>query len=472
MNCVAWNVRSICNKVELIMSTLIDNDAHLAFISETWFSSLSNSITAQIKSYGYDLIHVFREKRGGGAGILWKKDMQKYIRFSSVKRTFDTFHYQIIIFDGTLKTNFVCIYRFQETPYAIFCEELNSLILQLDPCNPIILTGDFNFHFENNELPEVKQLSNLMSTFGFSQFVHGPTHKKGHILDLLFANENYFTFDNINPTDFNISDHFPVFFGVPIRPSVDNQIKRQIVFRDFKAIDIPAFSYSICTDLNAAFEYNFDGISLSESLMTFNSIVSEKLNSIAPEHTKTLHSRSSPHWLDGEYKLARATRRRLERKWKNSGSNTDKIAYFEQRDKCVDMAKDKRIVYFNEIIQSKKGDMQALFKIANQIFDKNSGSHLLPQYDNAKNLADKFNVFYNEKVQNIRKQIPLSSFDRQKYTKPFNGVPLFSFRPTTVTELSEIIKTSGIKTSFHDILPAHLLKQVIDSLLPFFLSYS
>ena len=130
-----------------------------------------------------------------------------------MKRTFDTFHYQIIIFDGTLKTNFVCIYRFQETPYAIFCEELNSLILQLDPCNPIILTGDFNFHFENNELPEVKQLSNLMSTFGFSQFVHGPTHKKGHTLDLLFANENYFTFDNINSTDFNISDHFPVFFG-------------------------------------------------------------------------------------------------------------------------------------------------------------------------------------------------------------------------------------------------------------------
>ena len=85
------------------MATLIDEGIHLAFISETWFSSQSNSITAQIKSYGYDLIHVFREKRGGGAGILWKKDIQKFIRFSSVKMTFDTFHYQIIIFDGTLK---------------------------------------------------------------------------------------------------------------------------------------------------------------------------------------------------------------------------------------------------------------------------------------------------------------------------------------------------------------------------------
>ena len=52
------------------MGILIDNQIHLALISETWLSSQSNSITAQVKSYGYELLHVFREKRGGGAGIL------------------------------------------------------------------------------------------------------------------------------------------------------------------------------------------------------------------------------------------------------------------------------------------------------------------------------------------------------------------------------------------------------------------
>ena len=45
---------------------------------------------------------------------------------------------------------------------------------------------------------------------------------------------------------------------------------------------------------------------------------------------------------------------------------------------------------------------------------------------------------------------------------------LSSFRPTSGAELSEILKSSGIKTSFHDILPAHLLKKVLDSLLPHF----
>ena len=123
---------------------------------------------------------------------------------------------------------------------------------------------------------------------------------------------------------------------------------------------------------------------------------------------------------------------------------------------------------FNEIIKNNKGNMQALFKIANTIFDKNCSSHTLPQYNNAKSLADQFNSFYNDKVHKIRKQIPQTSFDRQKYSKSFNGVALSSFRPTSVAELSEILKSSGIKTSFHDILPAHLLKKVLDLLLPYF----
>ena len=450
------------------MGILVDNKIHLAFISETWLSSQSNSTTAQIKSYGYELIHVFREKRGGGVGILWKKDIQKYVRFSSIKNSFDTFQYQIIIFNGTIKTYFVCLYRFQETLASVFFEELNLLIMQLDPCNPIIFTGDFNFHFEIDELSEVKKLGNLMSTFGFSQCVTGPTHKRGHTLDLLFANENYFSFDNINPIDFGVSDHFPLFFDVPICPNVQRHTKKEIVYRDLGAIDVPAFSNSICNALNTAFENNLNYSTFDESLNTYERIVSTELNSIAPERTKSVPSLSTPRWIDGEYRLARTTRRRLERKWKKSHLNSDKKAYIEQRDKCIELSKDKRILYFNEIIKSNKGNMQALFRIANSIFDKNCSSHSLPQHNDAKNLADQFNTFYYEKVNKIRKQIPQTNFDMEKYSKPFNGMPLSIFRPTTIAELSEILKSSGIKTSFHDILPAQLLKKVVDSLLPYF----
>ena len=351
--------------------------------------------------------------------------------------------------------------------FSVF-DELNLLITQLDPCNPIIFTGDFNFHFENDELAQVKQFKNLMSSCGFSQFVSGPTHKRGHTLDLLFANENYFTFDNVCPIDLSLSDHFPIFFDVPICPNVQQHTKKQIVYRDYRSIDIPAFSDSICNALDTAFVNNLNNSTFCESLKTYEHIVSNELNSIAPERTKVVQNLSTPRWMDGEYKLARAARRRLERKWKNSHLDSDRKAYIDQRDKCIELSEDKRIIYFNEIIKNNKGNMQALFKIANTIFDKNCSSHILPQYDNAKSLGDQFNSFYNDKVDKIRKQIPQTSFDRLKYSKSFKGVALSSFRPTTVAELSEILKSSGIKTSFHDILPAHLLKKVLDSLLPYF----
>ena len=158
----------------------------------------------------------------------------------------------------------------------------------------------------------------------------------------------------------------------------------------------------------------------------------------------------------------------MEKKWKSSGAALDKLAYIDQREICVDMANDKRTLYYNEVISSKKNDMQALFKIANNIFDKNKRSHSLPQHDNAVNLANQFNDFYCDKIQQIRQKIPNTSFCRKKYFSLFNGAPLNTFRPTTVDELSKILKASGIKTSFHDILPAHILKQVIELLLPYF----
>ena len=258
------------------MATLIDNKIDLAFISETWLSSQSNSVTAQIKMYGYELIHAFRDKRGGGVGILWKNSIKNHVRFSSVKNNFDTFQYQIIIFNGTTKTIFICIYRFQETPYSVFFEELNGLILQLDPCNPIIISGDFNFHFEKSELPEVGRLADVMSSHGFTQFVSGPTHKKGHTLDLLFANNHYFKFDDINPINFNISDHFPIFFDVSIRPNFVQQTKKQIVYKNFRNVDMSSFANSVSSDLAIAFETNLNESSFSEILKKYDSVVSEK----------------------------------------------------------------------------------------------------------------------------------------------------------------------------------------------------
>ena len=141
---------------------------------------------------------------------------------------------------------------------------------------------------------------------------------------------------------------------MPICPTVKRQTPKHIVFRDYKNVDMSDFSNSLSEALNTAFEISSNNCSFQELLNVYDATVRQILNDVAPEATRTVYSLSAPRWLDGEYKLARAQRRRLEKKWKNSGAASDKLAYIEQREECVDMANDKRTLYYNEVISSKK----------------------------------------------------------------------------------------------------------------------
>ena len=76
IGCALWNVRSINKKVAAIKEHIIDRDSEVVFLTETWLESDKNSVTAEVKSYGYRLLHVRRKDRnketGGGVGILVK----------------------------------------------------------------------------------------------------------------------------------------------------------------------------------------------------------------------------------------------------------------------------------------------------------------------------------------------------------------------------------------------------------------
>lgn len=467
MKCIAWNVKSLVNKVDLVMSVLIDNDTDLAFISETWLSSQSNTTTSIIKSFGYDICHSFREKRGAGVGIIWSNRLSKQVRNVSVLKEFTTFHYQSMLFHGDVKMNLVCIYRLQETSPNIFITELGNLLSNADPCQPLVLTGDFNIHYEKSNTQIVQQLADLTSSYGLMQFVLGPTNNFGHTIDLLFANKHYFDFGEIYPKCNGISDHFPVFFEFPNVTRINSCSKREISYRDIKSVNIQSFASRLGTTLNTAFSDSNVVSTFPELLNSYNNAVLEELNFVAPLQTKTVPTFSSPPWMDAEYRSNRAIRRRLERDWKKSGLPTEKKTYIAQRELCSRMANEKRTVYYSDLIASKSGDQRALFSIVNKLFDKSKSSTVLPQYSDPTELANRFNKFYIHKVQTLRDKIPVNNLRDDQPRNNFDGTILDAFRPTTVQELKEIISVNGIKTSFQDVLPANLLKQVIDELLPY-----
>ena len=369
VRCVAWNVQSLVNKVHEIMSILSDNMIDLAFISETWLSSQSNSTTSIVKSFGYEMAHSFREQRGGGVAIIWNKHLNKNIRNVSTFKEFTTFHYQKILFNSKIKINLICIYRLQETPFNLFLQELNDLLSVQDICHPLVLTGDFNVWYEKQNLANVRDLADLTSSFGLSQFVVGPTNNFGHTIDLLFANEHYFDIENKYPISYGIADHFPVFFELPGVATATSCKKKQIIYRDLKSLNVPSFASSLGTALNSAFDGKVENSSFPELVNIYNETLACELNNVAPEKTRTSLNHPSPEWMDAEYKANRSTRRRLERVWKKSGQTVDKKLYVAQRELCVHMSEDKLSKYYSDKIASKLGDQRALFQISNTLFD-------------------------------------------------------------------------------------------------------
>ena len=182
--------------------------------------------------------------------------------------------------------------------------------------------------------------------------------------------------------------------------------------------------------------------------------------------TRNLAGDSQPAWMDAEYRHERAFRRRLERTWKASGTHGDKVNFLEQQKKCSHLVTTKRTQYFSNLIAKCEGDTRAMFNIVNTVMDKRKTTEKMPQFSNAKTLANQFNKFYSNKVLKIRNNIKPSNL-AQDFRKGFIGEMMESLMPTTVDELRGIIKKMGIKTCSQDPLPGSLCKDIIEDLLPY-----
>ena len=95
LNCALWNVTSMVHKTDTIMEHILDRDADIVFLTETWLTSDCNHVTAMVKTYGYELLHCRRKNRqketGGGVGVLVKQTIKrkqlKTKMFSSFEHT-------------------------------------------------------------------------------------------------------------------------------------------------------------------------------------------------------------------------------------------------------------------------------------------------------------------------------------------------------------------------------------------------
>ena len=132
------------NKVKGVMESLIDHDTDIAFITENWLKSDKNSITAEIKSYGFQLKHNIRKDQkkevGGGVGIIVKSS---FVSTQMPSKHFLSFEHVVVKLSCKYNKNIILIsiYRLQNISisvfYLIIYTYLNSLIYSMNRQMPI-----------------------------------------------------------------------------------------------------------------------------------------------------------------------------------------------------------------------------------------------------------------------------------------------------------------------------------------------
>ena len=104
-----------------------------------------------------------------------------------------------------------------------------------------IFAGDFNFHVDDVNNNFSNKFLGMIESFNLYQQVREITHEKGHILDLVLANNNCQTFkiSKMRVEQCGISDHHIVLFDLNV--DKPRPFHKMINYTQTKNIDLPAF---------------------------------------------------------------------------------------------------------------------------------------------------------------------------------------------------------------------------------------
>ena len=150
------------------MEYVLDRESDIVFLTETWLQSDANSITAEIKTYGYKLLHDRRKdrgkERGGGVGIMIKAGLAAK---QQPARHFESFEHTIVNLSLTNKKRLILIsiYRVLFVAEKVFLNDIAELFDEFVVSNEhFIIAGDVNIHVETADL-YARQFDELLDLY-------------------------------------------------------------------------------------------------------------------------------------------------------------------------------------------------------------------------------------------------------------------------------------------------------------------
>lgn len=321
----------------------------------------------------------------------------------------------------------------------------------------ILVLGDFNIHVCCPTQTLVNDFTETFESFNLTQAVHVPTHQKGHTLDLILSSG--LSPENVMTKDICVSDHKAVLFNVFLTqtpPTPGTPVLRRV----FNSMSASKFSELFLTTSSTAFNSHF---SAEELLSLFKHSCTSILDSIAPFREKTATITPQP-WLNEYTQELKRDYGRKERKWKKTGLQVFYDIWKEALSTYQKAVKEAKTSFFSSLILTNYSNPKVLFKVINS-FTNPYPCHFT---DPSQETCERFLNFFNNKVLEIRKQI-VPPDQVIHFNRDINNY-LKSFKPVSLSFLTETIFQMKPTTCSLDFIPTKFLKDVIDTVGPSILS--
>ena len=247
------------------------------------------------------------KSRGGGVEILCRNNLKPVKINCGNYSSFEHCALYICCSKNTVRFNFIVLYRLLDIPIKQFLSDLACLLETISTFPGIVIVGgDVNLHLDKLLDNNTINFKNLIKSFNFSQMVSDPTHKKGHLLDVVLTNDCT-SVSNMKVVNLDIDDHSLIRFDIPMHPEIIKPYK-SIQMRDFRSIDHDDF----LLDLYTQFCVSDVPTTLETAIDQYNISIQTLIDKHAPAKLKRIKNVSSCPWFDQEYLLLRRKRRKAE----------------------------------------------------------------------------------------------------------------------------------------------------------------
>ncbi|KAJ8381164.1 hypothetical protein SKAU_G00019420 [Synaphobranchus kaupii] len=298
-----------------------------------------------------------------------------------------SFEFHAVTVTHPSKLNIVVLYC-PPGPLSTFLDELDTLLSSFpEDGTPIILLGDFNLQPESSQLSSV---ASLLQSLTLTQSPSPATHKAGNQLDLVFTRSC--ATSELTVTPLHVSDHFFISFSLsyPLSHNSSNNLPSVTFRRNLCTLSHSSLSTSALSALPPP--ASFVNLHIDVATSTFNSCLSQFLDSLCPLVSKPARSSPPCPWLTDSLRSSRTTLRAAERKWRKSRSQDDLASYHTLLAAFTSATTSAKTTFFQSKINTCMSNPRKLFSTFSSLL-------IPPPPPSPSSLsADDFLIHFEEKV--------------------------------------------------------------------------